>query len=255
MRSTNAAAAKAGSARRLGLGRVRATSSRTGSLGRLGLVACVMALVGLGFAGAASASCNIYPNYYAAGLAAGGGHHGLRGYIEATSVYVPQQNEDFSDQSWHAVGPTYGLEVGLYTGWGGQTHTYVTSPHAYATLNGPDEVDGPSVYVGSDYFYSTYWSGSTQIWNVRVYFNQSLVWSGTQNAFYSGPGPAYGWGETDNNTLTMNGQFDGVNTGGPFQYYSSDGAWDSWTGISFCADSPYGIDGDKTVNDFADYTG
>ncbi len=49
-----------------------------------------------------------------------------------------------------------GLEIGWYVGWENGNGTYVTSPHVYGTLNGPAEIDGPSVSTSSDYHYVTY---------------------------------------------------------------------------------------------------
>ena len=115
-------------------------------------------------AGASTPTCHSLgwgPNYYALVQGALPNEWGTGGFEETYSLSVPMQNQWFSDEAVHTgnVPGQDGLEVGWYVGFGNQTRTYVTAPHAYATLNGPNEIDGPSVGSNSDYEYFTWWAG------------------------------------------------------------------------------------------------
>lgn len=191
---------------------------------------------------AAAASCPYSPNFYAGGTMTNtnGSHYGARGYIWSTTLTVPHQNHDFTAQHFTAISTSAGIEVGWYIGWGNETGSYVTSPHAYATLNGPHEQDGPAVGNADD-FYSTYWSGSTQIWNVRKSAGGTLIWGSSQAASDSGPGTIVALGEVNQSGLNMSGTFDGAAP--ELEFFSGTGAWDPWQGVSVCADSGYGASG------------
>lgn len=169
--------------------------------------------------------------------------YGVRGYIKSTTFSVPQTNHNFSDAAFHAIEGGTGLEVGWFIGWAPEWGVYWSSPHAYSTLNDADESDGPSVGNATD-FYSTYWSGSTQIWNVRTTNGGTILWSGSKFAGTSGPGQIAATGEVNDNSLHMAGEFDGAAP--ELQFFSGDGAWNKWQGVSLCADTNFFAFGDAT---------
>lgn len=195
---------------------------------------------------AQAVACPYNPNYYAGGTGqTNGTQWGGRAYIStATNLTFTQTNYHFSDQAVHAIDGATGLEVGWYVGWGAETGTYVTAPHAYATLNGPHEIDGPNV-GSSDYMYSTYWNDAStkQIWKVKTVEGGSIVWSGSQNTSDTGPGTIVTMGEVNASSLPMFGVFDGVpNT---LEYYNIFDNWIDWTGVSLCADTGFTVSGNR----------
>lgn len=186
-------------------------------------------------------ACTWVPNAYAGGFNSTLNHYGVRGSIQSTTFTIPSQNQDFSDSAFHVFTSAGGIEVGWFIGYSFEYNQYFTpSPHAYATLNGPHELDGPAVGNATD-FYSTYLSGSTQIINVRTSNGGTLIWSNSQPAGWSGPGNVIAAGEVNDNSLHMYGYFVGVNPA--LQYFSGTGAWDSWPSLSLCADQNYGASG------------
>jgi hypothetical protein len=190
--------------------------------------------------GAAPPSCPYGPNIYAGGIDGQGSQYGIEGSIRSFQITAPTSGMNFTDEAIHAYPSSVkGLEVGWYEGWGPQTGTYVTSPHAYATLNGPGEVDGPLVGAALD-FYTTWWSGDNQEWYVQSSPGGSTIWNGSQVTNTSGPGPINGVGEVSAYGISMAGSYQGL------EIYDSQGQWKSWSGTSLCADSPYNASGDTT---------
>lgn len=222
----------------LGNSRVRWTRRVGAIMLSLSLLFVGIVAVGLTSAPPASAtsSCPYTPNYYAGGTDGAGSRWGVQGLISARSESVPSQNGNFTDEAVHAIGSPNGLEVGWYVGYGNQTGAYVTSPHLYATLNGPSEVDGPSVSTSSDDWYSTWWSGSTDHYRVETGINGSTVWSGTISAGTSGPGTIVALGATNSTSLPM-----GPSTLSSLQHLYSNGVWYNWSSMTTCADSPYSV--------------
>jgi hypothetical protein len=183
----------------------------------------------------AFASCPYQPNHYAGGTDGVGSRWGVQGYISAHSESVPKTNANFTDEAVHAIGSSNGLEVGWYVGYGNQTGTYVTYPHVYATLNGPAEKDGPEIPTNSDYYYVTWWSGSTDHYHVVTTIGGSYVFSGTiSTGGETGPGTIVAVGETDNTALPL-----GPSTLRSLQHLYSNGTWYDWSSTTVCADSPY----------------
>lgn len=211
------------------------------------VAACALALAPV----ASAASCGLVPNYYAGAYKNSFDQYGARGYIKSVNLSVPQENLNFSDQSFHGVEGTAGIEVGWYIGWGAETQTYVISPHAYATLNGDSEQDGPAVGQTTAW-YSTNWNGSTQVWSVHATHGGTPIWpsgggSLSQPAENSGPGKIWGWGEVNHPTLPMSGEFSGDS--GPLELYDGS-AWHNWPSITLCADSGFSSSGN--VDDYSD---
>jgi hypothetical protein len=193
-------------------------------------------------AGTASASsCPYGPNLYAGGTDGAGTKYGAQGVITAHSESVPSKSMYFTDEAVHAIGTPSGLEVGWYVGYGTQTGTYVTTPHAYATLNGPSEVDGPSVPTTSSYWYTAWWSGYTEHYRVDKSVNGTVYWNGTIRGTTIGPGTIVAMGEVNSTVLPM-----GPSTLSSLQHLNSNGTWASWSGTTTCADSPYKVSGSGT---------
>lgn len=216
----------------------------------VGLLAC-SASIGVGQPADALVSCGT-PNYYAGGLGqTNGDQWGGRAYIDTdTNLSFSHTNDNFSDQAIHAVDGNGGLEIGWYVGWGSETGTYVTAPHAYATLNGPQEIDGPNVGA-SDYLYTTHWNDARtqQIWSVKTFDGGTFVWSGSQaTSTYTGPGEIVALGEVDASSLPMFGKFDGdPNT---LDYYNISDNWVDWTGVTLCASPGFTVSGGRnTITD------
>jgi hypothetical protein len=185
---------------------------------------------------ASAASCIYTPNHYAGATKAGSDQYGSQGLISAHSESVPPTNGNFTDEAVHAIDGTTGLEVGWYVGYGAQTGTYVTTPHAYATLNGPSEQDGPAISSGSDYWYTTWWSGTTENYRVDNALFGSVIWHGTIAASNAGPGTIVALGETDFTTLPM-----GPSTFTDLQQLQGNGTWIDWVALTTCSDSPYTV--------------
>lgn len=221
----------------------------------LGLVsALAVAVVGLASAPVASATSCGSPNYYAGAIKNGSDQYGARGYIKSVNIQgVPNDGFSFSDQAFHAVPASgNGLEVGWYVGWGSDAQTFVISPHAYATLNGPHEVDGPAVGQTTDW-YSTYWDGTTQQWLVRQNQGGTLIWSGSQAASSTGPGTIFGVGEVNFLGGIMTGEFQGAKPADSTPLGTYNGStWQGWVSITLCNSPGYSAAGTKT--DYTDST-
>jgi hypothetical protein len=185
---------------------------------------------------AGAAACTYTPNYYALGIKSGSNQYGAEGLISAHTESIPAVNNNFTDENVHAVEGSTGLEVGWYVGYGNQTGTYVTTPHAYATLNGPSEQDGPAISSGSDYWYTAWWSGDQENFRVDNGVNGSVIWNNTISASNSGPGTILAMGETSATSLPM-----GPSTLSALQQLQANGTWISWAAMTTCSDSPYTV--------------
>jgi hypothetical protein len=189
-------------------------------------------------------------NTSAGATATGAQEYGARGYITSSNVSVPNGQYNDSFQHFTAVSSDTnadGIEVGWFVGWDEETGTFDISPHAYVTLNGPHQLDGPAVGQTTDW-YSTYWSGANQEWVIRQNQGGTLIWSGSQSALgYSGPGTLWGAGEIIGAASAMKGTFEG--NSGPLEFFDGS-AWHYWPGISLCADPGYSSSG--TVNQYVD---
>jgi hypothetical protein len=182
-------------------------------------------------------------NYYAAGYQLNMTLEGVQAVISTSLPVVKDVNDNFTDEAVHIynlTSGTEGLEIGWYVGWGTETQTYVTAPHAYATMNGPQAVDGPDVYgVGNTptyYWYSTWNSGSTSHFRVDTSVNGSILWQTTIAGTDPGPGGGAAVGETENTSTPM-----GPSDFTQIQQFNSNGIWDNWTSMQLCTDPPYAI--------------
>ncbi len=206
---------------------------------RILVIATVVAATGLGLAvnaalpaGATDVpGCPYAPNIYAGGTDTVGQRWGGSGHITSYDIPAPTQNFYFSDQAIHGIASGNGLEVGWYVGWGAQTKTYVTKPHAYATANGPDEVDGPNIGA-SDNVYSTEWIGGG-IEEYSVTHQGSYLFAGSITIGDNGPGTIVALGEVNASGLAMAGYFNGLH------HYGQEGVSYDWPGLAPCNDSGY----------------
>lgn len=176
--------------------------------------------------------CPWGPNLYAGGIDTVGNRWGAQGYIVSYPIAVPKNSYNFSDQALWVTTSANGLEVGWYVGYGNQTGTYVTYPHAYTTADGPNEIDGP--YLGATTvtgYYRTYWTSAGNEQAVVTWGTNS--WATLDTVGNLGPGQLSNGGETDNSALPMKGDFSSM------QHMWSNGTWYNWSGTAACQDSPY----------------
>lgn len=216
--------------------------------------AFVLLLAGLGVfstarAPAAFANC-LSPNVYAYGADNTGNRYGISGNIDSyNDLNNSYNNENFTDDAEHQyLVSGKGLEVGWFEGWGNQIQAYVTDAHAYATANGPREVDGPEINNAND-FYIAYWSGNgNEHYGVRN--NGNVIFEGTISTDgYNGPGNSYAIGEVAQSGTVMQGYFTNLQ----HEYGFNSGNWFNWPGMSTCADHGYSAT-EITPNTFEDLT-
>ena len=197
---------------------------------------------------AAYPACPWVPNVYAGSIETDSSNfYGESGNIQTYSVPTWNAGENFIDQAYH-VGDTQGqgLEVGWYQGFGNQTDLYVTDPHAYATLNGPSEVDGIDVGTNSDYSYVTWWSGPTDYYSVRDSAGNQLWGSHMGTEGFQGGGEAAGIGEAAVSGDAMAGEFTNEHV------LVVGSGWLNWGSQSYCNDSPF-ITAPLSGTGFKDY--
>ncbi len=195
-----------------------------------------------------AASCNAYPNYYAAGTDTGTNeYYGVQGYIQAHSESVPN-NGSTTDEHILVLANSRsssakGLELGWLVGSEPNTGQYVTTPHLYLTFNGPHEVNGPAISTSSDYYYAE-WTDSSDVahFQVRTGPSGTVVW-GNQYSYPGTPGgQALAMGEVTVTTATPMGP----STLSDLQHLNGAGQWFNWPGMTTCADSPYQVTGHGT---------
>lgn len=141
-----------------------------------------------------------------------------------------------------------GLEVGWFEGWGNQIQAYVTDAHAYATADGPREVDGPQI-TDTNSFYIAWWQGGgEEHYGVRdsgdvVIFEGTISTDGN-----NGPGTSEAVGEVAQSGTVMDGYFSNLK-----HQYLQGGSWFDWPGMTTCADSGYTAT-NPAGNIFSDFT-
>lgn len=113
-----------------------------------------------------------------------------------------------------------------------------STDHAYASLTGPDEMDGPAIPNDSNLYYLTYWVAGQQqaVGQVRPSHYASPYWTSYISTTEPEIGTAYALGETPSTSLPM----------GPAQltnleHLYSNGTWYNWPSMITCVDPPYYI--------------
>jgi len=178
-------------------------------------------------------SCTGTPNLYAEGNY-GGYFYGVQSTIVVGSVSAPPPN-NFTVQHVYVGNGASGID-GLELGWfiGQGVSTFYTTPHFFASnfdLPGYSEQDGTSAPPGSNYWYSTWWSGHQRYYRVDTTINGSIVWnSGSpQSSNASGPVPPNGSPVVGEEATKTSGLSPGASRFESIQYLQSNGSWSNWT--------------------------